>query len=264
MCQETWIPWEFARLQPPSLTAAPPRTPAGTAARHHARVRVRRPQTPLELVLEPRSQGVVQRLQGRPRAGAADPGEHRVLAAQHVQVGRLPGVHGVTSGWSARRYVAASCASGVATPDGLLVVRRGRGEVAADRVARLVEVARHLEGEPAARAHVRDQRRQQVQVAPAPTGARRWTPARRPATTGASRAGRPRRTPRRRRAPAPSRSSPGTSRGRSPAPTASVACSRPVRLPGPQPRSTTVRGSSAPTRPTSSTNGRPRSSAYAR
>ena len=114
--------------------------------------RVRRPEPPLELLLEAGPQVVGQGLQGRPRAGAGDPREDGILALEHVEVGRLPGVD-----------LAAELLERLEVDDRVVRARDGDarrvggvrrlcGQLGADRVARLAEVAGHLEGQPAARA----------------------------------------------------------------------------------------------------------------
>ena len=91
-------------VQRSSPTPCRPRRRDGTAARRRAGpLRVRRPQPPLELLLEAAAEVVGQRLERRPRAGAGDPGEHRVLALEDVQVRRLPGVDRRSRGRAGRR-----------------------------------------------------------------------------------------------------------------------------------------------------------------
>ncbi len=126
---------------------------------------VRRAQPSLELVLEARAQVVGQRLQGRARPGAGDPGEDGVLAGEDVQVGRLPRVDGAAEGGErveVRRGVVAGGHRDVAR---VLGVRRLGGEVATDRVAGLVEVAGDLEREPPAGLHAGHEVRKEPEVA---------------------------------------------------------------------------------------------------
>ena len=205
-----------------------------------------------------------QRLQRGPRAGAGHPGEDRVGAGQDVQVRRLPGVdraagagqHVVVDG----RVVRAGHRDAGRVHD----VRRLAGQLGADGVAGLVEVARHLEGEPAAGGDLRDQGAGAGRGGRAPTGAWRWRPARpaRASVGSPSRAGRP---PRSRCARHVAARAASIISGLESRPITSAsgqrAASSAVRLPGPQPRSTTRRGDSAPIRAIRSTNGRPRSSA---
>ena len=245
-------------------TVAPPRRSDGTAAPPARRAgRVRRPEPPLELLLEAGPQVVGQRLQGRPRAGAGDPGEDGVLALEHVEVGRLPRVH--LAAESLERLEVDDRVVRARDGDARRVggVRRLRGQLGADRVARLAEVAR-APGRPASRPRC---------TRPTSAGSRsRWPGTHcsvafetRTSTGSASPVTQSRRS-------ATSNATAGVvSRAVSiisalesrPATCASGqrSTSRAVRLPGPQPRSTTEVGLSAPTRATSSTKGRPRSSA---
>ena len=192
---------------------------------------------------KPGPQVVGQRLEGRARAGAGDPGEDGVGAGQHVEVRRLPGVDAAAEGREGlevdRRVVAAR--DGDATR--VVGVRRLGGQLGADGVAGLVEVARHLEGEPAARPHPRRPARAAGRGGRGPTGGWRWRPGRRPGRRRVtSRGGRRRRSRSTSRQPRPSRSSPGLESSPRMAASGQRARSSVVRLPGPQPRSTTVAG----------------------
>ena len=86
-------------------------------------------------------------------------------AAQQVQVGRLPGVHAQPEaeqhlGGRRRRRARAGGDPAVCAANA-----RVGSQLAQEGVARLVEVAGHLEGEPAAGRDVRHQLGQQVEVA---------------------------------------------------------------------------------------------------
>ena len=206
---------------------------------------------------------VRQRLQRRPRAGAGDPGEDGVVALQHVQVRRLPDVDRTARGGERVEVGRRRRGCRGRRRRRVLGVRRLGGQLGADRVAGLVEVAGHLEGEPAARRDLGHERRQQVEVVGHPLqrgvgdehvdAALRGGPVPQVADGEVIAA-----SPWSRRPPRPSR---GWSRRRGRRRPGQRSASSAVRLPGPQPRSTTVRGSSAPIRATRSTKGRPRSSA---
>ena len=176
----------------------------------------------------------------RPGPGRADPGEHRVgpgeLRAGRWSPRRRPRSPGRQRPQVGLRRRATSgsprprCARRTpARPRG-----RGRG------VAGLVDVAGDLEGEPAAGGHRRDQAAAAGRGGRAPTGGRRWRPARRPARRASSRAGRRRRSPRP-RPRGPRRSSRRWSPAAHPRPGPRSGSSA-VRLPAPQPRSTTRAG----------------------
>ena len=97
-------------------------------------------QAPLQLLRERGPKRLRQRLQGGAGSGAADPFEHRVRAAQDVQIGRLPGVNlAVEPGQRLEVRVRAMGVRG-RHGGGVCRVRRLRGQVPAQRVARLGEV----------------------------------------------------------------------------------------------------------------------------
>ena len=134
---------------------------------------VRRAQPSPELVLEAGAQVVGQRLQGRPRPGAGDPGEDRVLAGEDVQVGRLPRVDGAAEGGERVEVRRGGVAGGAPRRRAVLGVRRLGGELATDRVAGLVEVAGHLEREPPAGRTTRHEVGRSPRW-PGPTAGWRW------------------------------------------------------------------------------------------
>ena len=209
-----------------------------------------------------------QRREHRPQAGALVPLDHRIVAVQHVQVGRLPRVD--LEARPGQQVQVLRRVRGLPVELDAGQQRAPAAEPASsrsDRVARLVEVAGHLERQPAAVGQETRPARQHVQVIRHPlqhrVGDDHVHPAvRLPVPDVAEREAEPPAVGRQRpRAP---RSSRPSSRSRGPARPATGRPASAVSVPGPQPRSTTTAGASAATRPTRSKNGRDRSSAKRR